>query len=157
MNRVSFLIGLAFGFLLAATRVNDYNVIHRMLLLQELDVFLLMGSAVAVAAPLLWLLERQRWRTLLGGPLKLHRSPVERRHILGALVFGTGWALAGTCPGPAAAMAAAGNVLGLFVMTGLVTGQLLRDRVAMRRVAQPAGRGRGVVATAPDPSVASRS
>jgi uncharacterized membrane protein YedE/YeeE len=137
VSLVGFSIGTAFGFLIAAARLHDYDVIHRALLLQELDVFLLMGSAVGVAAPLVWLLRRRGWRTPLAGPLSISRSRVERRHVLGAAVFGTGWAVAGTCPGPALVMAASGNVLGVFVMAGLVVGLLLRDSFE-RRSPEPA-------------------
>jgi uncharacterized membrane protein YedE/YeeE len=137
MNRLGFLIGVAFGFLLAAARLNEYNTIHRMLLLRDPQPFLIMGSAVAVAAPLLWLLRRRRWRTPLGGALTVSRSRVERKHILGAMVFGTGWAVAGTCPGPAIAMAAGGGLLGLVVMGGLFTGLSLRDKVTAARERAP--------------------
>lgn len=130
MNRAGFLVGLGFGLVLAATRLNDYDVIHRMLLLQEPDVFLLMGSAIAVAAPLLWWLKRSNWRTPLGGPLKVQRSPVQRSNVLGSMVFGTGWAVAGTCPGPALAMVAGGSLPGAVVVAGIFSGLVLRDRVA---------------------------
>ena len=129
MNRIGFLFGLAFGFLLSAGRISDYDVIRRMLLLQEFDLYLLMASAVGVAVPLLWLLQRRDWRTPLGGPLTLTRSPVERKHVLGGIVFGAGWALAGTCPGAVLAMVGSGGLLGLVVVAGLFVGVILRDAV----------------------------
>jgi hypothetical protein len=132
MDSIGLLLGAAFGGLLAAARLNDYDVIHNMLLLREPDVFLLMGAAVAVAAPALWLLERARWRTPLGGPLELDRGPVTSRHLWGSLLFGAGWAVTGACPGTALAMPAAGVALGLPVIAGLFAGVLLRDRIAAR-------------------------
>ena len=56
MNRFTFLVGLAFGFLIVASRLSDYTVIHDMLLFREPDVFLIMGSSFVVAMPLLWML-----------------------------------------------------------------------------------------------------
>lgn len=146
MNRVGLLIGFAFGFLIAAARVNDYDVIHRMLLLQEFDVFLLMGSAVLVAAVLLWILGRLGWQTPFGGRLQVSRSRVERKHVYGALVFGTGWAIAGTCPGPALAMTASGSLLGLLVMAGLFTGLTLHDKIAAARAADARATSWGIPA-----------
>jgi uncharacterized protein len=137
MKRAGFVIGAAFGFLIAAARLNDYDVIHRMLLLQEPDVFLMMASAILTAAPILLLLQRRGWQTPLGGPLVVERAPVQRKHVLGAMLFGSGWAVTGTCPGPAVAMLAGGNLLGIFVMAGLVTGAFLRDAVAARSTARP--------------------
>jgi uncharacterized protein len=137
MNRLSFLIGIAFGFILAATRLNDYDVIHSALTLKEFDVFLLMFSAIAVALPTLWILEQRKWVTPLGGPLQPNRASIERKHFFGAALFGGGWAVAGTCPGPAIAMTAGGGVLGIVVMAGLVSGLFLRDAVE-RRLGRPA-------------------
>ena len=137
MNRIGFLFGLAFGFLLTAGRISDYDVIRRMLLLQELDLYFLMASAVGVAVPLLWLLQKRRWRTPYGGPLTLTRSPVERKHVLGGIVFGAGWALAGTCPGAVLAMVGSGGLLGLVVVAGLFVGVILRDAVVPQPQPQP--------------------
>lgn len=137
MKTVAFLMGGAFGFLVAAARLNDYTVIHDMLLLREPDVFLLMGSAVGVAAPLLLLLERHRWQTPFGGPIKVQRSPVTRRAVFGAAIFGTGWAVAGTCPVPALAMTASGGGLGAVVTAGLFGGIAIRDAVDRRKHLTP--------------------
>ena len=130
MRAASLGVGLVFGFVLAAARLNEYNVIHRMLLLQELDVFFLMASAIAVAAPILFVLQRRGWQTPFGGQLRLVRPPLRRDTILGSVVFGTGWAIAGTCPGPAVAMVAMGSVPGLFVMSGIVAGAMLHGALA---------------------------
>jgi uncharacterized membrane protein YedE/YeeE len=132
MNRAALGVGLVFGFVIAGARLSDYNVIHSALLLQKPDLYLLMASAVSVAASLLWLLQRSGWRTPLGAPLAVPRAPIERKHVLGGAVFGAGWALAGTCPGPAIAMTVGGNLLGFVVMAGLTTGVFLRDAIAER-------------------------
>ncbi|MBA2276780.1 MAG: YeeE/YedE family protein [Chloroflexia bacterium] len=133
LNVVCGLFGAAFGFLFAAAGFNQYDVIHRMLLLQDFAPFLVMGSAMATALPILWLLERRRWRTPLGGELDLRRWPVERKHLWGGLVFGTGWAITGACPGTASTTLASGSLLGIVLIVGMVAGIALRDIVAERR------------------------
>ncbi len=141
MNLFTFLVGLAFGFLIVASRLSDYTVIHDMLLLREPDVFLLMGSSFAVAMPLLWILRQRSWKTLIGGDLQLNRVEIGQKHVYGGALFGAGWAAAGTCPGPAIGMAASGGVLGLIVMAGLGSGIILRNvtegRISFRRDATP--------------------
>ena len=106
MNLFVILIGMAFGFLIVASGLSSYTVIHDMLLLREPDIFLLMGSSFAVAMPLLWILRRRKRKTPMAGELNLNRVPNERKHVYGGAIFGPGWAAAGTCPGPAIGMAA---------------------------------------------------
>lgn len=129
MNAVGLLFGIGFGVVLAGARLTDYDVIHRMLRLEVLQPFLVLGSAIAVAAPLLRLLRRSGWQTPLGGPLSPSPSPIGRRHVLGSVLFGAGWAVAGTCPGPALAMVGSGHLLGAVVAAGLFAGIVLRDAV----------------------------
>ena len=138
MKRFSFLIGGAFGFLISASRLSEYEIIHNMLRLKEPDVFLLMACAIGTAAPLLWLMERKRWKTPFGGELALTRSPITRSSVYGAAVFGSGWAIAGTCPVPALAMTASGAGLGLAVVAGLFGGIALRDRISSSKADEPA-------------------
>lgn len=128
LNLVGFLSGVAFGGLLAAARLHEYDTIHAMLRLDEPDVFLLMGSAIVVSAPLLWLLERRGVITPLGGRLRLSRSRPERHHLVGGALFGVGWAIAGTCPAPALVMVSSGAMLGLVAIAGLFLGMYLRER-----------------------------
>jgi uncharacterized membrane protein YedE/YeeE len=149
VNLAGFAFGAAFGFVITAAGLNRYEVIHDMLLLRELEVYFIMASAIAVAAPLLWLLERGKVRTALGGPIAIEREPVRRNNVLGAALFGTGWAIAGACPGPAIGMAVAGSVPALAVMAGLMTGIVAHDRVAR----QPAAHSQPAPA-APSPSAA---
>lgn len=138
LNAFCAFVGTSFVFLFCAAGFNRYDVIHRMLLLQDFNPYLVMGSAVATAMPLLWLLERRRWRTPLGGSLELKRWPVERKHLLGGVVFGAGWAITGACPGTISGMIGAGSVLGFVTLGGFLGGMLLRDMV-VERPPQPAG------------------
>ena len=141
MSRVHFAalcFGAAFGFLFSAAGFNQYDVIHRMLLLQYLDPFFVMGSAVVTAGLLLWLLERRGWRTPLGGVLTPRRWAVERKHLFGGLVFGAGWAVTGACPGTVSAMVAAGSALGLVTLAGVFGGIVLRDTVVEKPWAERA-------------------
>ena len=133
MNRVGLLSGSVFGFLIAAAGFGDADFIHRMLLLQNWYPYLVFGSAVATAMPLLWLLQRARWVTPLGGPLKLVQARARRRQLYGGACFGVGWAFSCTCPVPALAMLFSGGVLGIPVVAGLFSGILLGDRRAHSR------------------------
>ena len=132
LNAVSLFFGPTFGFLFCAAGFTQYDVIHRMLLLQNAAPYLVMASAVATALPVLWLLERLGWHTPLGGKLQPRRVPIERRHVLGGTVFGAGWALTGACPGTVSGMIGTGGLMGFVTLAGILVGIAARDRVAER-------------------------
>ena len=147
---VGLLCGAGFGFVLAAANLHEYDTIHRMLRLEEIDVFLLMGGAIGVSLPLLWWLERRKTNTALGGRLTLSRSQPQRHHVVGGALFGIGWAVSGTCPAPALVMLASGAGLAIVTIVGLFAGLNLRDRqVKLAAGATTAGDGehREVVTT----------
>ncbi len=83
LNIVGLIFGMLFGGVLAASNLHEYDTIHSMLRLDEIDVYLFMASAIAVSAPLLWLLERRGVNTPFGGEMSLSRSMPERHHIKG--------------------------------------------------------------------------
>ena len=120
-------VGIAFGALLFLTGMADYDVIHDGLLFRHAHLYLMMVATLATGIPLVWLLERRRVRSVFGGPVAVVRDAVQRKHLAGGVIFGTGWALAGTCPGAVAAMAASGKPLALVTMAGVALGVTLRD------------------------------
>lgn len=136
MNGVGLLFGALFGGLLAGAQLHEYDTIHAMLRLAEPDVFLIMGSAIAVSAPVLYALERRRMRSIFGGDVVLSRSRPERHHYQGGALFGIGWAIAGTCPAPALVMVSSGALLGLVAIPGIFLGLHLNERSG---AAMPAG------------------
>lgn len=129
---VGLLFGTGFGFVLAAANLHEYTTIHNMLSLEEFDVFFLMGSAIAVSLPLLWIFEKRRVKTALAGTLSLSRSKPQRHHIVGGALFGIGWAVSGTCPAPALVMLASGAGLAIVTIAGLFIGLGLRDAQTAR-------------------------
>lgn len=128
LNLIGLVFGALFGGLLAGARLHEYDTIHAMLRLDEPDVFLLMGSAIAVSAPLLWWLDRRGVTTPFGGTFALSRSRPEPHHLRGGALFGIGWAIAGTCPAPALVMVSSGAWLGLVAIPGIFLGLHLRER-----------------------------
>jgi uncharacterized protein len=132
------LFGAGIGFVFAWASLSDPAVIRDMLLLREADVFLLMGSAVVVAALGARLLRYLGVRTLTTRePMSWSVERPERRHVLGSVLFGAGWAIAGTCPGPVAVMIGEGRFGGIVVAAGLGAGVLLQGAVKRRQAASP--------------------
>jgi hypothetical protein len=101
-----------------------------MLLLREPDVFLLMGSAMMVAGVGAHALRATGARSLVGGePIAWIRTRPTRDHAIGSVIFGVGWSLACTCPGPVAAQLGTGQFAALFTTAGLMLGVILQGSI----------------------------
>ncbi len=89
---------------------------------------LVMGGAIGVAA-LAFARARRRERSWTGAPMEIptHRA-IDGRLVTGGLLFGTGWGIAGFCPGPALVALGSGvGAAGIFVAAMLV-GMFVHDR-----------------------------
>ena len=125
-------VGVAFGFLLTASGLGDYSTIHDGLLLKNPYIFLMMGSAMAVAFAGLAVL-RRIGQTRFAGRLALPHQRIERRHLVGRAIFGLGFGAGATCPGMTVAMTTTGGLYGLVVLVGLLGGLWLRGAVERRQ------------------------
>jgi uncharacterized membrane protein YedE/YeeE len=115
------LVGLVFGVVLSWSGMSDPDVIRGALLFEESYLFLFFASAVLVASVGVRLL-RGRRSLLTRERIDWRSTPVQRRHIAGSVLFGTGWALADACPGPIATQLGQGIVWSLFTLAGVVVG-----------------------------------
>lgn len=120
----AWLAGLIFGIgLLISGMTNPAKVIGFLDLAGHWDPSLafVMAGAIAVAA-VGFKFARTRTRSLLGLPMNLPTARhIDRRLVVGSLLFGIGWGLAGVCPGPALVLLGSGIGKGaVFVIAMLV-------------------------------------
>jgi uncharacterized membrane protein YedE/YeeE len=119
-------IGVVFGLVLCWTGVSDPDVIRRALLFEDSYLFLFFASAVLVATTGLRLLRRLRPRALLtGAPIAWTPERLQRRHVIGSVVFGMGWGVANVCPGPILTHVGQGIPWALFTFAGAAGGVYL--------------------------------
>ncbi|MBW9333161.1 YeeE/YedE family protein [Herbaspirillum sp. RU 5E] len=86
---------------------------------------LVMAGAIAIGMPA-FTLARRRSRSLLGAPMQLPTARgIDRRLVLGSVLFGVGWGLAGICPGPALVLLGMGSLKGLAFVMAMLAGMLL--------------------------------
>ena len=140
-QRISeFLIGLVFGLgLILAGMTDPGKVIGFLDLFGQWDpsLALVMGGAIVVGAGA-FAMARQRSTAFLGGAMQLPTSSqLDRRLVIGSLVFGAGWGLAGFCPGPALVSLGAGQPKAVVFVLAMVAGMALfeiAERVGRRPV-----------------------
>jgi hypothetical protein len=108
--------GFVFGFLLQKGGVTNYDVIIGQLLLTDFTVVKIMLSAIVVGMIGIFLMKS-------AGLVRLHVSRGSiGATVVGGLIFGTGFAVLGYCPGTAAAAFGAGAVDALIGMVGIAIG-----------------------------------
>lgn len=124
----AFIGGLAFGAgLILAGMANPAKVLGFLDLAGRWDPSLafVMGGAIAVglvgfrlarANPLAWSGEPRAWPAL---------RQLDKRLVVGALVFGVGWGIAGICPGPALVLLGAGSGKGLIFVVAMLIGMAI--------------------------------
>lgn len=114
-------LGTGFGWVLSRSGAADYNTIQGMFLLQDFQLYGIIGTAIAVTAPGLWLLKRAG-RTALGQPLVVKPKPRHRGNVFGGICFGIGWSITGMCPGPVLVNIGEGKVYALGALAGVLVG-----------------------------------
>jgi uncharacterized protein len=151
--------GIAFGFILSRAGATSYDAIAGMFLLKDLHLVGVIGVAIAVAALGFAVLRRTGARARDGAALTLTPKPMQRGLVAGGLLFGVGWALAGTCPGTALAQIGEGRLAGLVTFAGILLGAWLQQRASPRVVglATPAREPDATDSKAVPPDVPARS
>ena len=129
MHRLSeFLVGLLFGLgLLLSGMTDPGKVIGFLDLFGRWDPSLgfVMGGAILVGF-FAFAFAKKRTRSFLGGALTLPTSNIiDKRLVIGSLLFGAGWGLAGFCPGPALVSMAAGQEKALIFVSAMVFGMTI--------------------------------
>jgi uncharacterized membrane protein YedE/YeeE len=108
------LFGVVFGWTLSRSGAADYNYIQGMFLFTEFQLYGIMGTAVAIAAPGMWLLKRRG--------MAVPAKPMHRGNIVGGVLFGIGWSITGMCPGPILVNIGEGKLYAIAALAGVLIG-----------------------------------
>lgn len=126
MHRLTeFLVGLLFGMGLILSGMTDPGKVTGFLDLAgawDPSLALVMGGAIAMGL-FAFAAARRRTTAFLGGAMQLPANGrIDRRLVVGGLVFGAGWGLAGFCPGPALVSLGAGHWQALLFSSAMLAG-----------------------------------
>jgi len=113
--------GTVFGYALSRSGAADYDFIQAMFLFENIQLYGIIGTAVVVTTPLIWLLKRHGC-TITGETLVIVNKPQHRGNVAGGLLFGVGWSIAGMCPGPILVNIGEGKVYALAALAGALVG-----------------------------------
>ncbi|MEY3626944.1 MAG: DUF6691 family protein [Burkholderiales bacterium] len=140
MQRITeFVAGLLFGLGLLLSGMSDPGKVLGFLdLLGTWDPSLALVMAGAILVGMLaFTVAKKRTMNFLGGALHLPTAnQIDRRLVIGALLFGAGWGLAGFCPGPSLVSMFSGQPKAAVFVLAMVIGMLLYE-AADRWIHQP--------------------
>ena len=137
-----FIVGLVFGIGLIVSGMTDPGKVLGFLDLAgpwDPSLALVMAGAIAVGV-FAFAAARQRTRSFLGTVMHLPAARgIDRRLVLGSLVFGVGWGIAGFCPGPAVVSAGAGQPKAIVFVLAMLAGMWLFEQAERLSARNPGG------------------
>lgn len=134
VSLVAFFAGIIFGFgIIGSGMVNPAIVLAFLDITGDWNASLLwvMGGAVAVGS-IAFALAKKRKQSYLGSSMQIPAvTDIDSRLLLGSLVFGVGWGIAGICPGPALVLTGTGSIDAVVFLAAMLLGmgiyQIVQD------------------------------
>ncbi|WP_264549194.1 YeeE/YedE family protein [Flavobacterium sp. N2820] len=129
-----FLTGVLFGIVLTKAEAVSWYRIYEMFHFQSFHMFGIIGTALFTGIVGLQFIKKKKLKDFNGLPIKIIEK--ERgfwRYVIGGTIFGLGWALVGSCPGPIFILLGTGTYAIAVVLIGALLGTyiygLLKDRL----------------------------
>jgi uncharacterized membrane protein YedE/YeeE len=122
---LSVMLGTVFGILLVSIGGTTFDIMAGMFLFENFQLPIVLGLAVATGAVGMFVVKRMNATSIISQKeITFGAVKFSRRVFIGALFFGTGWALTASCPGTAMVMIGEGKLTGLFVVAGIIIGTI---------------------------------
>ena len=135
MKTLSYLlIGILFGITMFKSEAASWFRIYEMFRFESFHMYGIIGSAVALGILIVQIIKKFKIKSVYGDTITMQpKDKTYTRYIVGGIIFGLGWALAGACPGPMFTLVGAGFwpilVVIAFAILGTFVYGLLRDKL----------------------------
>lgn len=127
MKYLKFLsIGIIFGIVMYKSEAASWFRIYEMFQFQSFHMYGIIGSALFLGVVGTYLIKKYNMKSIDGEPIKI--APKDKsfsRYMYGGILFGLGWALAGSCPGPIYTLIGAGYLPILVTLAGALGGTFI--------------------------------
>lgn len=124
----SFIVGLIFGIGLILAGMTDPSKVIGFLDVAGLwdpSLAFVMAGAIVVGL-VAFRFARHRTMNFLGGAIRLPtQGDIDKRLVIGSLLFGIGWGMAGFCPGPALVSLGTGSPKAILFVLSMIAGMAL--------------------------------
>lgn len=124
MKYISYLtIGIFFGIIMYKSEAASWFRIYEMFQFGSFHMYGIIGSALVLGVIGIQIIKRNNIKAIGGKQMNLNpKNKSVARYLIGGIIFGLGWALAGACPGPMYVLAGAGYYSILVVIGGALLG-----------------------------------
>ncbi|MDX1413501.1 MAG: DUF6691 family protein [Candidatus Promineifilaceae bacterium] len=119
------ILGILFGIVLVKGQVVSWFRIQEMFRFESAYMYLVITSAVVVAAISLLIIRWVHARTIDGEEIIISKKGLNKGTSIGGIIFGLGWAITGACPGPIYAQIGSGTYLAIVTFLAALTGAYL--------------------------------
>ena len=127
MNLLKYiLVGFFFGVVLTKCEAVSWYRIYEMFQFQSFHMFGIIGVAIATGVIGVQIIKRNKLKDIDGFPIEiLDKEKGSIRYWIGGLIFGLGWAMVGSCPGPIFILIGAGFMSVGIILIGALLGTFL--------------------------------
>jgi hypothetical protein len=127
------IVGILFGIVFVKAEIISWYRIQEMFRLHSFHMYGVIGTAVVVGMISVWLIKKFKIRTMQGEEVVFHNKEFHWGNVIGASMFGLGWAITGACPGPLFAQIGSGFLVVIVTLLSAIAGTwvygLLRDKL----------------------------
>lgn len=115
-------IGIFFGIVMFKSEAASWFRIYEMFQFGSFHMYGIIGSSLVLGVLGVQIIKRKDMKPIDGSEMSLDpKNKSVTRYLLGGIVFGLGWALAGACPGPMYVLIGAGYpAVGLVIFGALL-------------------------------------
>ncbi|MGG7660936.1 DUF6691 family protein [Dyadobacter sp. BHUBP1] len=125
-------VGIIFGIVFLKAEIISWFRIQEMFRLDSFHMYGVIGSAVVVGLVSIWLIKKFNIKTLSGEMVSIADKTFDKGQIYGGVLFGTGWAITGACPGPLFAQIGAGYLAVSITLLSAIAGTWIYGLVRAR-------------------------
>lgn len=120
------LVGFFFGIVLTKAEAVSWYRIYEMFQFQSFHMYGIIMTAIAVGVIGVQIMKRKQLKDIYGNPIYIQdKEKGNIRYWIGGILFGLGWALVGSCPGPIFILLGAGFMSVGLVLIGAIFGTFL--------------------------------
>lgn len=128
------LVGVFLGITLFKSEAASWFRIYEMFEFKSFHMYGIIGTAVVLGVIIVQIIKRTRLHSLSGQEICFQDKEFSiTRYLVGGIIFGLGWALAGACPGPMFTLLGAGYWSFLIVIASATMGTfiygLIKDKL----------------------------